>query len=188
MEDVAKACEKIIHEIRVAYARKNNEKPKLSAWFGHEAWVELRRNVSLLALDMSASRDFNSLTYYGCDMKLDPDQPLHEVIFLSNGAPVRKYDTKAMTLDYNMSAPGVMAVQLQTMASVFKNGPMKVEAYPRIMSLRHLPEPLPQDPIETRDFSVNDWIDWGMVYMPEPRTYALTLAGKNAIEQFKSFA
>lgn len=185
---VAEFCERIIHAIRAAHFQHTPEKPKLSAWFGHEAWMEFRHSLTLMALDMTGSRDFNSLTYYGCDMKLDPDQPLHEVTFMSNGAPVRRLDTKAKSLDTIMSAPHVMAQQLRAMASMFKNGPVVAELPWAIISLKNNNAAKPDDPIAMRHFSVDDWIEWGMVYRSAPRTYSLTLAGKNAVEQFKSFA
>jgi hypothetical protein len=151
--------------------------------------MEVRRGLPFDAQFISSNRGpaKSAVVYYGCTFDLDAGQPVNDILFQVNGAPVRKLDTATRDLEVFMGPPEVRAADLAAMASAFKNGPMRVEAYPVIMKLKHAPCADPETPIETRSFSISDWVDAGLVYQPKPRTYALTLAGRNAIEQFKAF-
>lgn len=181
--------ERMIFDIRSARYSSSDEPAKLTAWCGYEAWMRVRRDLDLMTARMQMyPNGVSKLTLWGCEFNEDPDQPLNEIWFQSNGAPVRKLDTETMKFDIFMGPVGAKAIDLSAMASLFKNGPLKVEVYPRIMSIAPMrADEKPSDPIRTRDFSVNEWIALGLVYMPATRTYALTHAGRNAVEQFKAF-
>lgn len=181
--------ERMLFDIRSARYSSGDEPAKLTAWCGYEAWMRVQRDLNLMTANMRMYPSGPAkLTLWGCEFNEDPDQPLNEIWFQSNGAPVRKLDTETMKLETFLGPLGVKALDLAAMAAFFRNGAVKVEVYPRIMSI--VParaDTRPEDPIETRSFSVNEWIALGMVYMPSTRTYALTQAGRNAVEQFKAF-
>lgn len=182
--------ERMIFDIRNARYSPSEDAAKLTAWCGCEAWMRIRRNLDLMTLSMSMRPGGDmKLKLWGCEFNEDPDQPLDEIWLQSNGSPVRRLNTTTMQLDTFMGPVGVRAVDLEAMARAFKNGPMKVDAYPLIMSLAPARgDEKPDDPIRTRSFSINEWIALGLVYMPATRTYALTHAGKNAVEQYKAFS
>ena len=181
---------RMIHEVRMGAYDKDPraDEAKLTAWCGVQAWMRFRREVDLAMLRIGDVRHASSLLYCGCAFMLDPDQPEDDITLCRNGAPVRQLDTKTRDLTVFMGPPGVMAHELAALAAAFRDGPMRVAESPILMALKPDPKAAPEDPIVTRSYSMQDWMEQGLVYMPATRTYALTLAGKNAVEQFKAWA
>lgn len=187
------ALEKALWEVRRAYwEKRSGREPKLSAWCGYEAWARIMRELSLMSMYVSERlMKKDTLLAWGCEFSLDSGQPVDDIIIQANGAPVRRMNTRTMDVAEMLGSGGVTSSDIAALKSMFRHGSRIVVETPyfQMISLDGRPvtdEAVPVS-IKTRHWDIREFIEKGVVIEDEPNVYALTLAGKNTIEQFNAF-
>lgn len=185
--------EKALWEVRRAYWEKQAMRnPKMSGWCGYEAWARLRREVSLISMyGHSAATRAETFSVWDCQLALDSGQPVDDIVIQANGAPVRRLNTRTMEVVEMLGSAGVNSSDIKALKSMFRNGSRLVVETPYFQMLSLNGRPVEEDTapvqIKTRSWDIREFIEKGLVIQDEPNVFALTLAGKNAIEQFNAF-
>lgn len=185
--------EKALWEVRRAYWEKHaTRSPKLSGWCGYEAWARLRREVSLIAVyGHSAATKGDTFSAWDCQLSLDSGQPVDDIVIQANGAPVRRLNTRTMEVVEMLGSAGATSSDIKALKSMFRNGSRLVVQSPyfQMLSLngRAVEDDTAPVQMKTRSWDIREFIEKGLVIQDEPNVFALTLAGKNTIEQFNAF-
>lgn len=181
--------------IRRALYEKRSGDPKLDGWCGVEAYMRIRTDLPLIHLGyVPKAKADAAVLYAGIAYRLDPGQQPDAITVCLNGAPIRRVDTKAMKVETITGPEGVRAIDLEALHHLFRNsdkfytersGMLTSKLTTRVSDDLSPDEPLK---MRTRHFSFHEWQMLGLVYSPEPKVWAITLAGKNAIEQWRAFS
>lgn len=197
MEKASKLSDLLIKtsdEIVRAIYDKDGRVPKLTGWCGEEAYMLLRRDVPVYHLGFVPNGSADpEILFARIAYKCDPGQDLHTITICLDGAPIRQVNTKTMNVEQVMGPLGVSSADLEALASMFKHHDRYVVGRAGVMTAKldlRLSSPAnPEEPIKlkTRSFSFHEWKEKGLVYSPEKNVWAITLAGKNAIQQWRAF-
>lgn len=197
MEKASKLIDLLIKtsdEIVRAIYDKDGRVPKLTGWCGAEAYMLLRRDVPVYHLGFLPNGSADpEILFARIAYKCDPGQDLHTITICLDGAPIRQVNTKTMNVEQVMGPLGVSSADLEALASMFKHHDRYVVGRAGVMTAKldlRLSSPAnPEEPIKlkTRSFSFHEWKEKGLVYSPEKNVWAITLAGKNAIQQWRAF-
>lgn len=195
MEKLNDLLGRMSYDIRRALYDKRSGAPKLDGWCGHEAHMLLRRDLPMIELGFIPRAKADAVILYGgISYHLDPGQDLNTITVCLNGAPIRRVDTKAMTVESVMGPVDVKALDLEALSYLFRHSDTFHTDRGGVLTARLMPgladDAKPEEPIKmrTRHFSFREWKEKGLVYSPEKNVWTITLAGKNAIEQWRAFA
>lgn len=181
--------EQVVMDLYGVHWDKEKDEPKLTGWCGYEAWRRLMRHVSMLSMDIGRDPKFRAFSVWGCKFDKDPGQPVDDIVFQSNGAPVRRLNTATMNVEVLTGPAGVLSADIKGLEAVFRGDYAITIENPWVRVAHMAPLQVDDAPvfIQTRTWDMSDFLRQGLVHKTGERTYSLTLAGRNAIAQFNAF-